>query len=201
MKLKYLGTAAAEGWPASYAIGQSAQKLHLYGNEKCHALFKALCIHDEAPDDFESYVDFTAVAAKEIFFAGAYEITALKAVHDPRENCLLFAIKDPDGKRILYGNDTGSICEETWQLLRTMHFNLVSLDCTMGTQTGCFSHMSLSENTAVREKMLLEGCADESTRFVITHFSHGCCPLHEELAAIETEQGFLAAHDGLEIII
>ncbi len=49
--------------------------------------------------------------------------------------------------------------------------------------------------------MLADGCADSSTIFIITHFSHGCCPLHNELSAAAKQHGFLAAYDGLSITI
>ena len=110
-------------------------------------------------------------------------------------------VSDECGKTIFYGNDTGSICPETWDAIRPLHFHLVSLDCTMGTGSACTGHLNLESCFQIKEKMLQEGCADSSTIFVVTHFSHGCCPLHEELSTLAAAGGFLAAYDGLTITI
>lgn len=186
---------------APYAYNLRAQTLCLYGNEKCRSMYNELLAHPEAPTELENYIDFKTVSAFFPFCTGQYQIIPLKAMHDPRENCLLYAITDNCEKTVFYGNDTGSICEETWAAISSMHFNLVSLDCTMGTNASCSSHLNLEKCSQIREKMLAAGCADSSTIFIITHFSHGCCPLHDELSGIAKRQGFLAAYDGLSITI
>ena len=182
-----------------YAFGQSKEVMHLFGNEKCCWMYEELLVHPEAPEHLKDYVSFTTARAFSPFFSGRYHILPLKAVHDPRENCLLYAVSDECGKTIFYGNDTGSICPETWDAISSLHFDLVSLDCTMGTAPACSSHLNLEECFKIKEKMLLSGCADNSTIFVVTHFSHGCCPLHEELSALAATEGFLTAYDGLVI--
>lgn len=182
-----------------YAYGQDQDAMHLYGNEKCHQMYEELLAHPEAPEHLKDYVAFTTAHAFSPFRSGRYRILPLKAVHDPRENCLLYAVSDENGKTIFYGNDTGSVCPETWDAISALHFDLVSLDCTMGTASACPSHLNLEECFKIKEKMLQAGCADSSTVFVVTHFSHGCCPLHEELSALAAAEGFVAAYDGLVI--
>lgn len=61
---------------------------------------------------------------------------------------------DNCGKTIFYGNDTGSICPETWDAIRPLHFDLVSLDCTMGTGGAYTGHLNLEGCFAIREQML-----------------------------------------------
>lgn len=182
-----------------YAFDQSKEAMHLFGNEKCHSMYEELLVHPEAPEHLKDYVSFTTAQAFSPFHSGRYHILPLKAIHDPRENCLLYAVSDEEGKTIFYGNDTGSICPETWDAISSMYFDLVSLDCTMGTASACSSHLNLEECFKVKEKMIRTGCADSSTIFVITHFSHGCCPLHDELSALAAAEGFLTAYDGMVV--
>lgn len=184
-----------------YAFGQGKEAMHLFGNERCCQMYQELLIHPEAPEHLETYVRFTTVQAFLPFYSGGYHILPLKAVHDPREHCMLYAVSDANGKTIFYGNDTGAVCPETWDTIRSLHFHLVSLDCTMGTGSACDSHMNLEACFQVREKMLREGCADSSTTFIVTHFSHGCCPMHEELSKLAAAGGFLTAYDGMSVTV
>lgn len=184
-----------------YAFGQSQEALQVFGNEKCERMFHDTATGDEAPEHFESYVQFHQAKAFVPFSRNGYHILPLKAVHDTRENCLLYAVRCPDGKCLFYGNDTGAICEETWNAIQGWHFDLVSLDCTMGTGPSCGTHLGLSDDSRLRKQMLSAGCADEATTFVVTHFSHGCTPLYDELADLAAKEGFLAAYDGMVLCL
>ncbi|MFG6367551.1 MAG: hypothetical protein K1W16_03845 [Lachnospiraceae bacterium] len=186
---------------APYAYGQDIEAMHLFGNEKCHQMYEELLVHSEAPEHLSDFVTFSKVHAFSPFTSGKYKILPLKAVHDSRENCLLYAVTDDCGKTIFYGNDTGALCPETWEAIRQLHFNLVSLDCTMGTGATYIGHLNLDACFAIRQQMLQVGCADNNTTFVITHFSHGCCPLYDELSILASAEGFVTAYDGLCITI
>lgn len=180
-----------------YAFSQDERPLCVYGNERCASMFSEAANGPEAPDRFDHYVHFQTVQAFSPISTDGYEILPLKAVHDPRENCLLYAIRCPDGKSLFYGHDTGAVCEETWDAIKSWHFDLVSLDCTMGATPACASHMGLADDSQVRKKMLALGCADSSTVFVATHFSHGGTPIHETLEKMAAAEGLLAAYDGM----
>lgn len=186
---------------APFAYGQDSEAMRLFGNEKCRQMYEDLLIHAEAPEHLADCVSFSEVHAFSPFISGKYRILPLKAVHDPRENCLLYAVTDDCGKTILYGNDTGAFCPETWEAIRPLHFDLVSLDCTMGTGGAYIGHLNLEECFAIRKQMLQTGCADDATTFVVTHFSHGCCPLHDELSALAAAGGFVAAYDGFSVMV
>ena len=164
-------------------------------------MYEDLLIHTESPEQLADFVSFSEVHAFSPFSSGNYRVLPLKAVHDPRENCLLYAVSDSCGKTIFYGNDTGAICPETWEAIRPLHFDLVSLDCTMGTGGAYTGHLNLEGCFAIREQMLQTGCADAATTFVITHFSHGCCPLHDELSALAAAGGFMTAYDGFSVTV
>ena len=71
----------------------------------------------------------------------------------------------------------------------------------MGTGGAYAGHLNLEECFAIREQMLQTGCADNATTFVVTHFSHGCCPLHDELSALAAGGGFVTAYDGFSVMV
>ena len=44
------------------------------------------------------------------------------------------------------------------------------------------------------------GCADETTKFVLNHFSHnGLGTLHDDISTTAEGLGMIASYDGLEI--
>lgn len=128
-----------------------------------------------------------------------YQVTALPANHDKREECLIYVI-ERDGKTLLYGHDSAMFSEKTWEALSRFAFDCVVLDCTMVEKTGIFpTHMGLPDNIVIRSRMLQEGMASEKTKFIATHFVHSQNPVHERITPIFAEHGFLAAYDGMEV--
>lgn len=180
-----------------YAYDRDKNKMDLYGNEKCESMYQQMLDTEDDSANLRDCIDFKLTKAFEAFKAYDYDILPLKAQHDPRENCLLYSLTDKDGKRLFYGTDTGDITEETWNHIKFLYFDVVSLDCTMGGTPGCKSHMGIEENILIRNKMLEIGCADENTKFVITHFSHNGCLLHDELEERVKDIGFIVAYDGM----
>ena len=78
---------------------------------------------------------------------------------------------------------------------------MVSLDCTYGGRTGIARprHMNIEDGMQVKSRLISAGVCGENTKFVITHFSHNCNPLTENLAALERQYGVIAAYDGMEV--
>lgn len=184
-----------------YAYDRDKNKMTIYGNEKCEAMYQRMLNEEDDSANLTSCIDFQPIKAFDAFAAHGYDVLPLKAQHDPRENCLVYSLTDKDGKRLFYGNDTGDITEETWQHIKNLYFDVVSLDCTMGGTPGCASHMGIEENILLKNKMLEAGCADENTKFVITHFSHNGCLLHHELEECVKDTGFIVAYDGMVLDI
>lgn len=184
-----------------YAYDRDKNKMTLYGNEKCESMYQQMLDQDDDSANLRSCIDFDLIKAFHPFTAYDYDILPLEAQHDPRENCLLYSLTDKDGKRLFYGNDTGDITVETWNQIKSLYFDVVSLDCTMGGTPGCTSHMGIEENRQIREKMLEIGCADQNTKFIITHFSHNGCLLHDELEERAKDIGFIVAYDGMVLDI
>ncbi len=137
----------------------------------------------------------------EPFEAEGYVITPLKATHDAKTNPVFYII-EKDGKCVLYAHDTGFFKPETEEYLRNCkkHFDLVSLDCTNGiTELAPGSHMGLKDDSEIKEKLLSMGLCDQSTIFVVNHFSHNGMANHRELCEAAKAYGFTVSYDGLEI--
>lgn len=184
-----------------YAYDRDKNIMTLYGNEKCQSKYEQMLDTEDDSANLKSCVNFKRIKPFDSFTASDYNIQSLKAEHDPREDCLLYTITDKSGKSLFYGNDTGYMSEITWEHLKDYHFDVVSLDCTMGKTPGCSSHMGIEENIQVRERMLSLGCADKNTTFIMTHFSHNGCLLHHELTERAGQIGFSVAYDGMIIEI
>lgn len=271
MKIKYYGTAAAEGWPGLFCRCEACEEARRRGGRNIrtrsqatiddkllvdfppdtylHTLYGGLdlpkftsCIITHAHEDHlypqdlgmrvEGYCEnvvpgpFTLyggadacalldalpewakqperVAWKEVveyrpFEVEGYTVTPLLAAHGKHDGlkCYIYMI-EKDGKRLLYGNDTGNFPKETWDYIAGRHFDLVSLDCTMLTIKEGTNHMGIEDVLEVRQRMLDLDCADDTTVWVITHFSHNGGLLHEELEAKMKEYGILVAYDGFE---
>ena len=273
MKIRYLGTAAAEGWPAlfcSCSLCQDARKkgqlrtrtqslvdgellvdfppdsymhaltnginfgeiktllvthshmdhwfptdfvhrhelfahdtkdvLHIYGNEAVHQSF----INALSLDRFKSHpvgdvIHFHVVHGGDRFRAGEWEVTAVPADHDKREECLVYILKK-NGKTLFYGHDTGlNLSDEAWALLRQERFDLISLDATMGASSMGGYHMGLDEAERFARKLEKLGAVDAKTVKVINHFSHNGKMTNEQMLLWAKEKGFLATQDGMEI--
>lgn len=135
---------------------------------------------------------------------GEFLVTALEAVHTPSSFPAIYLIRNAEGKHLLYAHDTGYLPEGTWQYLAShpCHIDIVSLDCTYGQSpkedTG--GHMSLAIGARVKERLISLGLADESTRFVVNHFSHNAPGvLYRDLIPRAEESGMLVSYDGMTI--
>lgn len=133
---------------------------------------------------------------------GEFLVTALEAVHAPASFPAIYLIRNAEGKHLLYAHDTGYLPERTWQYLaeHPCHLDIVSLDCTYGqsTQKDTGGHMSLAIGVKVKERLVSIGAADESTRFVVNHFSHNAPGvLYRDLAPVAARHGMLVSYDGM----
>lgn len=133
---------------------------------------------------------------------GSHEVTPLKAWHDFKTMPYIYDIANAEGKRMLYGNDTGFFPDETWDYLKEArpHYDLVSLDCTGGVADISYDcHMNFKMNLEMRRRLYEIGVADERTVFVSHHFSHNGGAVYDDFAPIAEKDGFLVSYDGLEV--
>lgn len=175
--------------------------LDVYGNRKVRGFFEAALQQYDDSRNLGEMVCFHEVSAFGSFdTADGYRVTPLPAVHDSRENCLIYLI-GKDGRNILYGNDSGFFPEATWDYLKGKHLNLVSLDCTCMLMRDGKYHMGLPDDEDVKKRLLEEDCIDAETQIVVTHFSHNGALSHEEIEHEASKRGFLAAYDGFELCL
>lgn len=150
--------------------------------------------------------DADALRYKEIkpyreYSIGEYTVIPLKASHAPGLDAMIFIIKSGN-KSILYANDTGYFTVDTWDYLEKtrVHFDLVSLDCTLEYGDKYENHMGFDTCIEVKNR-LLKSNADNDTIFVINHFSHNCKVTYDEFVPIAEKENFVVSYDTMEIEI
>ena len=239
MKMLYMGTAAAEGWPALFCSCPVCEHARRAGGRNlrtrtqalldnsllidfppdtyCHALRYGLNLGDIHtllithshmdhwfPTDLihrHEHFGHGATGVLDVygrFWSGGWEILAVPADHDKREESLVYICKK-DGKTVFYGHDTGcELSRAAWDLIAAETYSLVSLDATMGQKTAERYHMGLPDAERMFRKLEELGCIDAHTVKVVSHFSHNGEMSHEELTAWGAVRGIRAAYDGME---
>ncbi|HOJ11241.1 MAG TPA: MBL fold metallo-hydrolase [Clostridiales bacterium] len=172
--------------------------LYVYGNDGVYEKFvQAGCTNENN----KKYLQYVHVYPGKQFKAGEANVLPLRADHtNGNEICHIYIINIGE-KHLLYGHDTGYFPEETWEALRSIKLDGVILDCTCGTIECERGHMGITANVKVKERLIEQGSADEKTTFIVTHFSHNCGPLYDDMVKLAGENGFIATFDGMEINI
>lgn len=177
-------------------------KLNVYGDEKCQWLFLQMLFTEDDSRNLRSRYAFHLVKAFDRFAVGDYQVTALPANHDPKEDCLFYSIQAKDGKRYLYAHDTGYFTEDAWKALEGVRYGCVSLDGTLGKDPWIGrGHMGLAADRKTVERMREIGCADQNTKIILSHFSHNGALLQDELEEQTKDDGFVIAWDGMTVEI
>lgn len=183
-----------------YASEIAAPELHIYGNEEVASVF-AECTRREMREDVRENISVTTMEPFIEYDIGGYTVTAFPAVHSQTERALLYLI-EKGNKAYLHLFDTGMPPSEVFSRLKDKgkKVNLVSLDCTfVDKPSSSIRHMGLAQNAEVMARLKSDGVADDSTKFVITHFSHNSEPFTERLKSFERAYGVIAAYDGMTI--
>ncbi len=183
-----------------YASGIPAP-LSIYGNEEVAAVF-AECTRREMKPVVAPNVRMSVIKPYSEYFIGGYRVLTLPAKHSVTEDAMLFYV-ERDGRGYLHMHDTGLPEDGIYSYLAEhgAKADVVSLDCTYGGRTGIARprHMNIEDGMQVKSRLISAGVCGENTKFVITHFSHNCNPLTENLAALERQYGVIAAYDGMEV--
>lgn len=172
--------------------------LDVYGNDMMFKTATKMMDEDRHGESMKKVWRFHMVNAFEPFLIGKYRVTALKARHDPTQNCYVYLI-EKGNQSLLYAHDTGLFEEETWSYLAGKRLDLVSMDCTMMALDQNHYHMGFSGNIEMAKKLRELNCAHKDTVFVCNHFSHNGLWSHDQLVEKAKSHGFLATYDGLEI--
>lgn len=174
--------------------------LDVYGNEAVEKTFYDHILIDRFKvHPINDAVHFHLIHGGDRIQTGGWEVIAVPADHDKREESLVYICKK-GGKTVFYGHDTGgNFSPEAWELLTREKYDLVSLDATMGMHSSHEYHMGLPDAELMFEKLTNLGCIGNHTVKVINHFSHNGQMSHEQLTAWGIERGILSAYDGMEV--
>jgi phosphoribosyl 1,2-cyclic phosphate phosphodiesterase len=175
-----------------YTAG-GAQVVGVFGNEQVQCLFEKGAA--KKLKGRENRLTFTRVKAFEEFFVSDSRFIPLLANHRQNEDCFLYVIEQ-DGKRILYANDTDALPSASYERIRGIKMDVVSMDCARGPLPGD-GHMGLSENQEMRRLLHEFGCVGDHTRFLLTHISHMSGLTHDGLEKLAVPLGFEMAYDGM----
>lgn len=172
--------------------------LQIYGNDAVHEEWNKAVTYIGGDMATSICAVYNEVEPFVPFQVQDYIVTPLLALHKRTERCYIYII-EKNGKRLLYANDTGLFPQITWDYIRGIYFDLVSMDCTMLKIPEGTTHMGIDDNIKLRQMLTDSGCVDKSTKYVITHFSHNGVLLHEEIEQRVAPQGFQVAYDGLAV--
>jgi phosphoribosyl 1,2-cyclic phosphate phosphodiesterase len=167
--------------------------IHVYGNDLTIAMCKQKL---DAEGGVQGKFVLNRVRPYERLELQTAVAVPLPAAHDPNETCLLYYI-EKDGKAILYGHDTGTIPEETWEWLKDKKLDLAILECTMGHIDYKKTHMNIEAVLETKSRMLEYEMLKPGSEIVVTHFSHNSQLLHSDLTEIFEPHSILVAFDGM----
>jgi phosphoribosyl 1,2-cyclic phosphate phosphodiesterase len=179
------------------------KKLQIFGNSEVGKVF-AECTAREMKEEVKPNVAFCQIEPYSEFEFDGYRVLTLPANHSKSESALMFYI-EKDGKGYLHLYDTGLFKGEVFDFLtnKGVRADVVAFDCTFAEHEGGYNarHMGIQDNMILKSELLSRGLVNESTKYIITHFSHNSNPLRERLAKIEREYSVTSAFDGYEIEI
>ncbi|QIQ21045.1 MBL fold metallo-hydrolase [Zophobihabitans entericus] len=168
--------------------------LHIYGNDR--AINGCLdVLPGYSPERFQFHLSVPYVT---ITTSAGYTITPLLANHAKWEFCFVYVI-EKDGKRMLYGHDSGYFPELTWDWLKGKYLDLAIFECTYGYRQNdrTNNHMSIETVLSTHKRMLDEKIFDHKTQVLTSHHSHSCGFMHDELVEIFKPHNIEVAYDGL----
>lgn len=192
------------------ALERQTHTLHLAGDPTVIDLVREKMAQTSRVNPLE----LTTLVPGQWFELGDYRVYPIQANHDPHEICLLPILQN-HGRTLWVCHDTGVLHDDAWAQLAAsgVHLDLVIMDCTTvdwdrATAVGPYlsiapfaSHMGLTENLELRDRLLELGIASADTQFISTHFAHMFAPLQERLDEVFAGTGITPAYDGLEITL
>ncbi|WP_075980391.1 MBL fold metallo-hydrolase [Bacillus massilinigeriensis] len=176
-----------------YAKGND-HPLHIYGHDlplyKCRTRIERI----------EQGFTFNRILPYKEYQVGEFQVTGLLADHDKNETCFIYMI-EKNGKRILYGHDTGWFPEETWEWLKGRQIDVAILDCTNGLFPVRNNHLNIEAVIEMQSIFKSEEILNDHGKVIVTHFSHNIGLLHEDLETIFQPHDIEVAYDGMRITI
>lgn len=178
-----------------FSSRKNSNKIQLYGSSDVENQIK----HFLAVKNYQG--NFTEVFPNQKVKLGEnYEVLSLKARHGT-PNPLNY-IFQKDGKKILYACDTGFYYDEDWKTVSGQNVNLAVVECTGGPGKMDYEfHMGLPKVLKYKKKAEEVGLTNSATKWILTHFSHNCGTIHDEMCKAVEKLPFKIAYDGMKIEI
>ncbi|HKJ85885.1 MAG TPA: MBL fold metallo-hydrolase [Spirochaetia bacterium] len=123
------------------------------------------------------------------------------------EQAMNYIVEFGNGRRLLYGLDTGYYDDTVFEFLSSMQLDTVVLDCTFGGRTDRpeqpYGHLDCRSLIKVLERMSSGGTIRASTPIYATHINPDQGLNHEQLNAWFMDQPFAVqvAWDGMKITL
>lgn len=181
-----------------FGYNSGCPPLNIYGNDA--VMHKYMELRNKvAGAMMDDYIRMCEIKAFKTYQIGELTVTPLPALHARDMECFIY-IFESEGKRLLYGHDSGFFPDSSMEQIKSLYFDCVILDCTTGSVRDGKNHMGVEDNFQMRDELLKSRSADKNTVFIMSHFSHNGRLTHGELEEIAGKNGFIAAFDGFEII-
>jgi len=175
-------------------------KITLICNKKAYLLYEQILSRSNAKKSALDSITVKTISDFSTLYLDGYKVVALPARHIDGENAFLYYI-EKNGKSLLYAHDTGYFFDDTFEFLRGLHLDFLSLDCTFGLNEPTHNgHMCLKDNLLLKKRLEDMGITDDKTKIYLNHFSHNINLSHEELESAVAPH-FSISHDGLTIQI
>ena len=140
----------------------------------------------------------TIRAGEEIALGEGRSALALRAAHNPEEECLLYLLRSPGGA-ILIANDSGWWPEETWERLAQERVDVAIIDCTYGLSTNLGGHLPATEVIHAAAELRRLDILSPTGRVLANHFSHNGRCLQADLEARLGPEGIEVGYDGMVV--
>lgn len=188
-------------------MGVDTPLLNLYGSEATLRKMSEMVKNEGYVSDlFDSKekerlnIQIFPVKSLQTFEFGSYKVTAFATGHDRSVDSLMYTITE-NNFTVLYGTDTDSFPEDTWQYFRDkkLKFNVVILDHTYGLDADSGGHLNANRFIEHIKRLKSENLLAENARILATHISHEGNPTHSELSEYAARFGYEIAYDGLAV--
>lgn len=175
----------------------SGNKINLY----CH---KGALPCFDLSDDEAALFNICPLEAFDIFDAAGYKVTAVSANHlvaDSSEQPLHYILAK-DGRSYMCGGDGGLFTAHTWEYMRTLCFDGIIFDLTVGDMTGNFrlcTHNSIPMLRMIISALRENEMIHDGTVLIANHLAQTLHCEDQETERILGEIGVKVAYDGITI--
>jgi phosphoribosyl 1,2-cyclic phosphate phosphodiesterase len=186
-------------WRYDLNYSKVSQDITIYGGYHVFSKIMGDCCHScGAITPAELHFKPVVVQPGKLIAEENFELLPMAANHMPGGTPMIYIVKRGD-KKVLICNDTGWMCDETWQSLAGAEVDMALIDSTCGivrpdVRNG---HMGVNTVKAVVAELKKIKAVKDSARIIATHFSHNGGGNHADYEAVYNPDGIEVAYDGM----